>query len=74
LVTVKYSVPAKRKPIVTNPFVSAGFMTEFVGSSRSRTTPEPTHPAPAVTETLRPSITKVDAVYILLRFVTNHFP
>lgn len=34
------SIPAKRKPVVQNPFVSAGFMTEFVGSSVPKKTPE----------------------------------
>src|SRR5882762_1180664 len=35
-------LPAKRKPVMVNPFVSAGFMTEFVGSSGPN---KPTEPA-----------------------------
>ena len=45
----RLSIPTKRKPVVRNPFVSAGFMTEFVGSSVSQTAPNSSQPSPAST-------------------------
>jgi hypothetical protein len=74
LVTSKSSVPAKRKPVVANPFVSGGFMTEFVGSSRQKTTPDAVHSAPAVTTASQPSVAKVDIGYISICWFANHFP
>ena len=72
-VTSTSSVPAKRKSVVASPFVSAGFMTEFVGSSRQKTIPEAVHPAPAVTTASQPSVAKVGIVYILICWFANHF-
>jgi hypothetical protein len=49
------SIPAKRKPVVQNPFVSAGFMTEFVGSSVPKKVPESLQPRPAAQTVQGPS-------------------
>jgi hypothetical protein len=73
-VTSKPSVPAKRKPVVANPFVSAGFMTEFVGSSGPEKIPESNKPAAAVASTPQPSRMRVGVSHFLLLQIPNIFP
>jgi hypothetical protein len=65
-VTSKPSVPAKRKPVVANPFVSGGFMTEFVGPSGPAKIPEPIKLPTGITATPQRSLVKVGVGYSLL--------
>jgi hypothetical protein len=69
-VASKPSVPAKRKPVVANPFVSAGFMTEFVGSSEPEKIPQSTKPAAAASQ---PSRMRVGVSHFLLMKILDIF-